>query len=85
MAASLTKAVKKVSSVPVYVKLSPNVANIVEIAQAIEAAGADGLTMINTLIGMRLDLKRGNPSLPIKQADYQDQLSNLSLYVWCMR
>ena len=58
MAASLTKAVKKVSSVPVYVKLSPNVANIVEIAQAIEAAGADGLTMINTLIGMRLDLKR---------------------------
>lgn len=66
MAASLTKAVKKVSSVPVYVKLSPNVANIVEIAQAIEAAGADGLTMINTLIGMRLDLKTGKPVLANK-------------------
>ncbi|CUB20268.1 Dihydroorotate dehydrogenase B (NAD(+)), catalytic subunit [Bacillus safensis] len=66
MAASLTKAVKEVSSVPVYVKLSPNVANIVEIAQAIEAAGADGLTMINTLIGMRLDLKTGKPILANK-------------------
>ncbi|WP_423059594.1 dihydroorotate dehydrogenase [Bacillus safensis] len=66
MAASLTKAVKDVSSVPVYVKLSPNVANIVEIAQAIEAAGADGLTMINTLIGMRLDLKTGKPILANK-------------------
>ncbi|OYN66767.1 dihydroorotate dehydrogenase [Bacillus safensis] len=66
MAASLTKAVKEVSSVPVYVKLSPNVANIVEIAQAIEAAEADGLTMINTLIGMRLDLKTGKPILANK-------------------
>ncbi|MBG9912576.1 dihydroorotate dehydrogenase [Bacillus xiamenensis] len=63
MAASLTKAVKEVSSVPVYVKLSPNVANITEIAKAIESAGADGLTMINTLIGMRLDLKTGKPIL----------------------
>ncbi|MBR3204996.1 MULTISPECIES: dihydroorotate dehydrogenase [Bacillus] len=66
MAASLTKAVKEVSSVPVYVKLSPNVANVVDIAQAIEAAGADGLTMINTLIGMRLDLKTGKPILANK-------------------
>ncbi|KEP27918.1 MULTISPECIES: dihydroorotate dehydrogenase [Bacillus] len=66
MAASLTKAVKEVSSVPVYVKLSPNVANIVEIARAIESAGADGLTMINTLIGMRLDLKTGKPILANK-------------------
>ncbi|AVM23748.1 dihydroorotate dehydrogenase [Bacillus pumilus] len=66
MAASLTKAVKDVSSVPVYVKLSPNVANIVEIAQAIESAGADGLTMINTLIGMRLNLKTGKPILANK-------------------
>ncbi|MEK3939046.1 dihydroorotate dehydrogenase [Bacillus pumilus] len=66
MAAALTKAVKQVSSVPVYVKLSPNVANIVEIAQAIESAGADGLTMINTLIGMRLDLKTGKPILANK-------------------
>lgn len=66
MAAELTKAVKEVSAVPVYVKLSPNVANITEIAKAIEAAGADGLTMINTLIGMRLDLKRGRPILANK-------------------
>ncbi|WP_226566906.1 dihydroorotate dehydrogenase [Bacillus stratosphericus] len=66
MAATLTKEVKEVSSVPVYVKLSPNVANIVEIARAIEAAGADGLTMINTLIGMRLDLKTGKPILANK-------------------
>ncbi|MBC2133101.1 dihydroorotate dehydrogenase [Listeria innocua] len=57
----LTKAVKSVASVPVYVKLSPNVADIVSIAQAIEAAGADGLTMINTLLGMRIDLKTRKP------------------------
>lgn len=57
----LTKAVKAVASVPVYVKLSPNVADIVSIAQAIEAAGADGLTMINTLLGMRIDLKTRKP------------------------
>ncbi|MCO8147164.1 dihydroorotate dehydrogenase [Bacillus subtilis] len=66
MAADLTKAVKEVSDVPVYVKLSPNVANITEIALAIEEAGADGLTMINTLIGMRLDLKTGKPILANK-------------------
>ena len=66
MAADLTKSVKEVSDVPVYVKLSPNVANITEIASAIEEAGADGLTMINTLIGMRLDLKSGKPILANK-------------------
>ncbi|EAE6034265.1 dihydroorotate dehydrogenase [Listeria monocytogenes] len=57
----LTKAVKNVATVPVYVKLSPNVSDIVSIAQAIEAAGADGLTMINTLLGMRIDLKTRKP------------------------
>ncbi|HAO6525579.1 TPA: dihydroorotate dehydrogenase [Listeria monocytogenes] len=57
----LTKAVKNVATVPVYVKLSPNVADIVSIAQAIESAGADGLTMINTLLGMRIDLKTRKP------------------------
>lgn len=62
-AALLTRAVKAVSSVPVYVKLSPNVSDIVAIAKAVEAAGADGLTMINTLVGMRLDLKSGKPVL----------------------
>ena len=61
VAAELTQAVKRVSSVPVYVKLSPNVTDIVEIAKAVEDAGADGLTMINTLSGMRLDLPTGMP------------------------
>lgn len=63
VAHELTKAVKQVSHVPVYVKLSPNVTDIVPIAQAIEAAGADGLTMINTLLGMRIDLKTRKPVL----------------------
>jgi dihydroorotate dehydrogenase (NAD+) catalytic subunit len=63
VAKHLTKKVKEVSSVPVYVKLSPNVSNIVEMAKAIEDGGADGLTMINTLIGMRLDIKTGQPIL----------------------
>ncbi|WP_040036508.1 dihydroorotate dehydrogenase [Bacillus thermotolerans] len=59
----LTKMVKEVSEVPVYVKLSPNVSNIVEMAKAVEDGGADGLTMINTLVGMRIDVKTGNPVL----------------------
>ncbi|GAA3323234.1 dihydroorotate oxidase B catalytic subunit [Ectobacillus funiculus] len=63
VAADLTKKVKEVSEVPVYVKLSPNVANIVDIAKAIEQTGADGLTMINTLLGMRLDLRTAKPIL----------------------
>ncbi|MCM3756658.1 dihydroorotate dehydrogenase [Sporosarcina aquimarina] len=61
LAAELTAAVKAVSSVPVYVKLSPNVSDITVIAKAVEAAGADGITMINTLVGMRLDRKTGKP------------------------
>lgn len=60
-AKNLTKKVKEVSEVPVYVKLSPNVTNIVEMAKAVADGGADGLTMINTLVGMRLDLKTGKP------------------------
>ena len=60
-AKQLTAAVKAVSSVPVYVKLSPNVTNIVDIAKAVEAGGADGITMINTLVGMRLDERTGKP------------------------
>ncbi|MBM7647193.1 dihydroorotate dehydrogenase (NAD+) catalytic subunit [Bacillus ectoiniformans] len=62
-AKELTKKVKEVSEVPVYVKLSPNVTNIVEMAKAAEDGGADGLTMINTLIGMRIDIKTGKPIL----------------------
>ncbi|MEH6992058.1 dihydroorotate dehydrogenase [Neobacillus drentensis] len=63
VAKQLTRKVKEVSDVPVYVKLSPNVTNIVDMAKAVEAGGADGLTMINTLVGMRMDLKTGKPIL----------------------
>ena len=63
VAFQLTQAVKKVSAVPIYVKLSPNVTDIVPIAQAIEAGGADGFSMINTLLGMRIDLKTRRPVL----------------------
>lgn len=61
VAKDLTRKVKDVSEVPVYVKLSPNVTNIVEMAKAVEAGGADGITMINTLIGMRIDIKTAKP------------------------
>jgi len=61
IAAELTAAVKAVSEVPVYVKLSPNVTDVGAIARAVEEAGADGITMINTLIGMRLDTRTGKP------------------------
>ena len=63
VAANLTKLVKEVSSVPVYVKLSPNVTDIVEMAVAVEEAGADGLAMINTLLGMRIDIRKRKPVL----------------------
>lgn len=63
LAAKVTKMAKEVATKPVYVKLSPNVTDIVEIAKAVEAAGADGLVLINTLMGMRLDLKTGKPIL----------------------
>ncbi|MGO4887845.1 dihydroorotate dehydrogenase [Anaerobacillus sp. MEB173] len=63
VAGELTKLVKDVSQVPVYVKLSPNVADIVGMAVAVEKAGADGLSMINTLLGMRIDLKTRKPIL----------------------
>lgn len=60
VAKELTRKVKAVSEVPVYVKLSPNVTNIVEMAKAI-VEYADGITMINTLVGLRIDAKTGKP------------------------
>lgn len=57
----VVKAVKEVSTLPVFVKLSPNVTDIVSIAKACEDAGADGLCLINTLLGMRLDLRTRRP------------------------
>ena len=62
-AAAVTAAVKKVTHKPILIKLSPNVTDIQEIALACEAAGADGLSLINTLLGMRIDLKRRRPLL----------------------
>ncbi len=61
VAKELTRMVKEVSDVPVYVKLSPNVTDVVALAKAVEQGGADGITMINTLLGMRLDPKTGRP------------------------
>ncbi|MGM0522688.1 MAG: dihydroorotate dehydrogenase [Bacillota bacterium] len=63
VAAEVTRRVKQAANVPVYVKLSPNVTDIVTIAQAVERAGADGLTMINTLTGMTIDLNKRRPLL----------------------
>ncbi len=57
LAAEVTRRVKEVTTKPVYIKLTPNVTNIVEIAKACESAGADGISMINTLLGMRIDVK----------------------------
>ena len=62
-AAGVTKAVKAVTTKPVYMKLSPNVTDIATIARACEDAGADGISLINTLLGMRLDLKSRKPLL----------------------
>ena len=62
-AASVTRAVKAVATKPVYIKLSPNVTDIVSIAKACEEAGADGLSLLNTLLGMRIDLNRRKPTL----------------------
>lgn len=60
-AAQVTAAVKAICSKPVFIKLSPNVTDIVEIARACEDSGADGLTLINTLLGMRIDIHRRRP------------------------
>ncbi len=62
-AAEVTRAVKAVTTKPVYMKLSPNVTDITAIARACEEAGADGLCLINTLLGMRIDIRRRKPVL----------------------
>ena len=69
-AEAVTKAVKKVTSKPVYIKLSPNVTDITEIAKACESAGADGVSLINTLLGMRIDLKTKKPILANKMGGF---------------
>lgn len=69
-AAEVTRAVKAVTTKPVIVKLSPNVTDISEIAKACEDAGADGISLINTLLGMRIDLKTKRPVIANKMGGF---------------
>ncbi len=69
-AAEVTRAVKAVTRKPVYMKLSPNVTDIVPIARACEEAGADGLCLINTMLGMRIDIRRRRPVLANRYGGY---------------
>lgn len=68
--AEVTRAVKSVTKKPVYMKLSPNVTDIVSIAKACEEAGADGISLINTLMGMRIDLKTKRPVIANKMGGF---------------
>lgn len=69
-AREVTEAVKKVTTKPLYVKLTPNVTNIVEIAKACEEGGADGIVLINTLLGMRINLKTKKPVIANKMGGF---------------
>ena len=69
-AAEVTRAVKRVTHKPVFIKLSPNVTDIVSIARACEDAGADGISLINTLLGMRIDLRTRRPVIANKMGGF---------------
>lgn len=69
-AAEVTRAVKAVTTKPVIIKLSPNVTDIVSIAEACEKAGADGISLINTMLGMRIDLKTKKPVIANKMGGF---------------
>ncbi len=69
-AAEVTKAVKSVTTKPIFIKLSPNVTDIVSIAKACEEAGADGISMINTMLGMRINLNTKKPIIANKMGGY---------------
>ncbi len=69
-AAEVTRAVKAVTTKPVFIKLSPNVSDIVEIAKACEDAGADGLTLVNTFLGMRIDINKRKPIVAAKTGGF---------------
>ncbi|MEG2001461.1 MAG: dihydroorotate dehydrogenase [Clostridia bacterium] len=70
IARNLVQAVKAVSNKPIIVKLSPNVTDIVAMAKAVEQGGADGISLINTLVGMRIDVKSGKPIISVKKGGY---------------
>ena len=69
-ASEVTRAVKAVTTKPIIIKLSPNVTDIVSIAKACEAAGADGISLINTLLGMRIDLRTRKPIIANKMGGF---------------
>ena len=69
-AAAVTAAARKASSKPLFIKLSPNVSDIVAIARACEDAGADGLVLINTLLGMRIDIRKRKPVIANKMGGF---------------
>ena len=69
-AAEVTRAVKAATRKPIYMKLSPNVTDIVSIAKACEEAGADGLCLINTMLGMRIDIRRRQPIIANRYGGY---------------
>ncbi len=69
-AAEVTRAVKAVTNKPVFIKLSPNVTDIVSIAKACEEAGADGISLINTLLGMKIDLRTRKPVVANKMGGF---------------
>ena len=66
----VVKAVKAVTTKPIIIKLSPNVTDIVSIAKAVESAGADGISLINTLLGMRIDINRRKPVIANKMGGF---------------
>ena len=70
VAYSLVKEVKNICKKPLIVKLSPNVTDIVKMSKAVESAGADAISLINTLVGMRINLKTGEPIISIKKGGY---------------
>ena len=70
MAEEVTRAVRDVTKKPIIIKLSPNVTDIVSIAKACEAGGADGISLINTLLGMRIDLKKRKPIIANKTGGF---------------
>lgn len=70
LAAAVTRAVKEVTEKPVFIKLSPNVTDIVSIAKACEDAGADGITLVNTFLGMRIDIARRQPVIANKMGGF---------------
>ena len=84
-AAEVTRAVRRKTKKPIILKLSPNVTDITEIARAVESEGADGVSLINTLLGMRIDLARRKPLLANITGGCRVPPSSPSRSGWCIR